>query len=287
MKTIIISDIKGKGESIIPYGLHLAKNIESEVDIIHIIDSRAQQGVQSTYSDSQSFTPGSKLSHDEIIDRERHYAEKELDRLLSSEASRLNYPLKINTIIEVGEVEKKLTGLLNDEGKCLIIANSKHDNYIFHSQQEILEIMQGLKGVPLLVPSGNTFEQIDNILLIPNFTSEDITRIRDDISFLEPFKSHVNAVHVEKTDEFKQNEIKDGVVEDLINKRLTPFTFELNTLTGNNYIETITNYLNKTNPDLVLMVKNNKTLFEKILQKRNDKNEKLLQDINYPVLIVK
>lgn len=56
MKTIIISDIEGKSESIIPYGLHIRKHTRSEADILHIIDPRKQQGTGSSYADSKSIT---------------------------------------------------------------------------------------------------------------------------------------------------------------------------------------------------------------------------------------
>ena len=83
MRIIIISDVKGQTQSIIPYGLDLAKYLESEVEIFHLVDSRIQQGVSSVYGDSHSITPGKKLSHPEIIEREKQQIEKELDQMLS------------------------------------------------------------------------------------------------------------------------------------------------------------------------------------------------------------
>ena len=52
MRITIISDIKGNAESIIPYGLNLAKHLKGEVNLVHVIDSRMAQGVSSMYADS-------------------------------------------------------------------------------------------------------------------------------------------------------------------------------------------------------------------------------------------
>jgi len=52
MKLIIVSDIMGQQESILPYGLQLAKYLQADVDILQVTDARVQQGVQTSYSDS-------------------------------------------------------------------------------------------------------------------------------------------------------------------------------------------------------------------------------------------
>jgi hypothetical protein len=61
-RIVLISDISGESESIIPWGLNLGKHTGSEVDILHIIDPRDKQGVESPVSDSQSITPGDKAN---------------------------------------------------------------------------------------------------------------------------------------------------------------------------------------------------------------------------------
>lgn len=76
MKIVIVSDIRGSSESIIPYGLNLAKRLETEVEIIHVIDSRVIQGVPSRYADSQSIAAGNKQTVNEIIQKEKINAEK-------------------------------------------------------------------------------------------------------------------------------------------------------------------------------------------------------------------
>lgn len=69
--------------------------MECELDIVHAIDSRSYHRMLSSYADSQTITPGNKLSHDEIMRREKKSAQKALDKMLSKEASKLNYPLKM------------------------------------------------------------------------------------------------------------------------------------------------------------------------------------------------
>ena len=119
MKIIIISDLNSRWETIIPYGLNLAKNLEAEVDLLHIIDPRENQAQYTSYSDSQSITPGSTLSQDEVIQRERNLAELKMDKALSAEVSRLNYPLKVNRIIESSSIDDQLDKMAEENPDSL------------------------------------------------------------------------------------------------------------------------------------------------------------------------
>jgi hypothetical protein len=143
MKAVVISDMK-KEKSIIPYALNLCKHIESEVEIIHTIDTRVQHGLSSSYADSQSISPGEKMSHTSIIEREKHQTKNKLDKILSKEASKLNYPLKINTIIENGSIESQLKSRIKRHPNSLIITNKDPDKYFFGSYKELLDVLQGL-----------------------------------------------------------------------------------------------------------------------------------------------
>ena len=80
-RIILISDISGESESIIPWGLNLGKHTGSEVDILHIIDPREKHGVESPVSDSQSISPDGKLTREEILKREKGKVEQALQGL--------------------------------------------------------------------------------------------------------------------------------------------------------------------------------------------------------------
>ena len=80
-------------------------------------------GVGSPVSDSQSITSGDKLSLEEIRQREKGKAEQSLDKFLSKEASRLNYPFKINTLIETEYLEEGLKKVFRERHGSLLITS--------------------------------------------------------------------------------------------------------------------------------------------------------------------
>ncbi|NJM14089.1 MAG: hypothetical protein HC896_00675 [Bacteroidales bacterium] len=209
MQVITISDIKGKTKSIIPYGLNLAKRLQAKVDIIHSIDSRTQHGVNSPYADSQSITPGNKLSHEEIMLREKNTTRNALDKLLSREASVLNFPLKVNVTIEENTLKKTINSKTGNDSNTLVAVNSEPDNYIFHSQKEIVETLKNSNLQVLVVPPGRKFKEFSNVLLVTNFSSnKGFDKYSKAVFLLRDFKPLIHAVDVAKPNKYIEKEIK-------------------------------------------------------------------------------
>lgn len=285
MKVIIISDIKSKSKSVIPFGLNLAKKLESEVDILHVIDSRTLHGVQSSYSDSQTIVPGSKLSYEDILKREKIQAEIALDKILSMEASKLNYPIKINTIIDEGSLESKIRKQLKSDKECLFLINSMQDMFIFHSKREILDTVYNINTSFLLVPPGYNYKEMNKLFLLSYPTPKKINKVKINISFLKDFKPIINAVNIVRVRDYDRAQQKDKALEGIIKDRFTPFDFKMNTVEGENYIPVLAGFIEKNNPDLILNLTNRKSFFYGILQKK--RNKQLIEDINVPVLFMK
>lgn len=253
MRTIIISDIKSKEKSIIPYGLNIARLTGSEADVVHVIDSRIQQGVYSSYADSQSINVGEKLEHETIIEREIHYAKRELEEILVREVSRLNYPLKTNKIVEENTIIRKLKELERDLDNPLIIVNSEPDNYIFNTLHEAVSIISKINAASLFVPPGYEYKDFSNILIVPQNNSQNLKRY---IPLLETiFKNNPRITAVDKLDTEKQYKQVKGVIESSM-KNLSSLTsgpdIETMIFTGNNYFDILSEQIEEINPDLII-----------------------------------
>ncbi|HSH50562.1 MAG TPA: hypothetical protein VK982_02455 [Bacteroidales bacterium] len=283
MKIIIISDIKGECESVIPYGLHLAKSLESEVEILHIIDSRTLQGVPSVYSDSQTVSPGNKLSHKEIIDREMNCAKMELDKLLSSEASRLNYPLKIETFIEEGSIEKLISQRIEPANESILLMNSVPDNFVFRSKQEIKDIIYRIDTLSLLVSPGYKYKEFKKVALlsIPKLTK--INKIKEKFKFFEQFNPVIRIVNFVKNK--SKEKIKNGTLESTLKDKFKPFNVKVNTLSGEKYSQVLNDFIKDNCPELIVSDIHRRNIFDKIFSK--DRNEFLICCTGLPILFFK
>jgi hypothetical protein len=282
MKIYIISDLNSDVESVIPYGLRFAKFIEKEVDILHPIDPRTLKGAYTSISDSQSISPGSKLSSEALVEREKKNADTGLKKILSAEGSRLNYPLKINTVIEENDIESMLGARIENDHESIFIINTKTSNGIFDSTGEIIDIVKKLHAIYLLVHPGQVFHEYERVILPTNFTQEDLEKYPK-VSFLfKGFEPNINAVDVGKNEEYLGTEMKSSRWEAGAKAVFNDSTITSTMLNGNDYNATLVKYLLKDKPDLVLLFKKEKNLFEKLFKK--DLMKDILEKTDVPVM---
>lgn len=282
MKTIIISDIKGNGESIIPYGLNLAKFLESNVDIVHVIDPRTEYGVSGSYADSQSIAPGGTLSHSQIMEREKNQAKKALDHLLSREASRLNYPLKINTIVEEESIETKLKTSIADSDSTLIIANSETDGNLFKSQAELISLLRELNSVSLLVPPGHKFNIFENVLITTDFSSEDFENYTQVFDFLNRFNTRVTAIDL-KSDSYTDWKLRSQGWLKTARDLMPDLKVSTNVLDHSNDENSMLDYVKKNDPGLVIIFQSRKNFLQRLLHKSPE--HKIIEFAEKPVML--
>ena len=281
-KVIIISDIKNEEESIIPYGLQLAKRIESEVDIIHIIDKRDNTGVSSSYADSQSITPGKKLSHDTIMLKEKNEIESALDHLLSREGSRLNYPLKINTVVEEGNIEATLKEKIEKNLNSIILMNENTDHQIFTSQHEMVKLVEKTEAYSLIIPPGFEFKSFETIVLSTDFSNKDFENYADLFYFLNKFNPLITAVDVHKDNNYATKELESKAWLNAGKNIIPELNLKTNILHGKDYIPVLQNYLKLNKPDLLILFKRKQNVLEKFLSSNPEKE--IIQKSDRPVL---
>jgi nucleotide-binding universal stress UspA family protein len=282
MKTIIISDIKRNNESIIPYGLNLAKYLESEVDIVHVIDPRIQHGVSGSVADSQSIAPGGTLSHDKILQREKKLTENTLNRILSKEASRLNYPLKINTIIEENSLESKLKELINENPSNLIIASLETDGYFFKTHDDLLSTLKNLDAISILVPPDLKFKIYENVLITTDFSGKDFEVYTGIFLFLNRFETRVTAI------DLKENKYADWKMRSqgwLKSARdlMPELQVTTNVIDRTKNQDSMLDYVRKNDPDLIVIFKPRKNFIKELVQKTPE--QKILEYAGKPVLL--
>lgn len=284
-RIILISDKSGETESIIPWGLNLGKHTGSEVDILHIIDPRDKQGVESPESDSRSITPGEKLKQDEILDREKGKAELALEKLLSKEASRLNYPLKINRIIETGQLEEVLKSFLGKRHGSVLVTSSEPEGTVFTDPDELLSVSRDLTVPVFIVPPGTDFEKPEKVFMLADYSESPGLEMKNILKWLSHFSPLLSAGEVvEKMNQFVKLELAGKTWEKGVKKYIDPgITLKTNQLKGKSYTEAVINYVDRNKFHWIVLPKSKKESSKKIFSA--DISKKLVESIDKPILL--
>lgn len=283
MKTIIISDAKSHAPTIIPYGLNLAKTMDTQVDVIHVVDSRIHHGPNSTYADSQSIAPGDKMSVNEIIAREKKNAAYSLDQILSREASRLNHPLKVNTIVEQNSIENKLNFEIDRDPSAVLVVNKEADSHIFSDTDEIVDTIRNIGATYLLVPPGYKFSAPRKIAMLTDFSNRDYNRYTQIALVLKRFSPVIEAVSVGRGNSGTVEDAHHGGWLQFAEKIFTGSTVIPRTLKGKQFMKTLTEYLKAHQPDMLVWFPQKKSFLNRLLQ--GDLPKKLMKHTSVPILI--
>lgn len=286
MKTILISDIKGKHESIIPYGLNFAKYANNKVKIVHVIDRRKHPAVSSAYSDSQTFEVGEKLSPETIINREFDNANTELETMLSHEASRLNYPLRVAVSVTENSLEKELEQYTQQKDEILIITSKEPDGTVIDSLEEFFQLTDSFKNYSLIIPPGLKFKKPAKTFLLHDFNTKEDQNIFSIIHFLSNYGPSVNVSDVCTRKDYFEMEMKSGLWKQVaINHNWSKnISISTNILEGDNYLQTMINYLKRNQYNLIVVSRQNSKLINKNVFNKSGIKQ-LIDEVNVPVLI--
>ncbi|MEL7587922.1 MAG: hypothetical protein AAGU19_14535 [Prolixibacteraceae bacterium] len=277
MKVILISDIKGKSESIIPYGLRLARSLEAETDLIHILDRRVVQSFPTPYADSHTVAPGEKFSHDELVNKEKGEISEAIGNLLTREISKLNYPLKINVYVKDGSLINWLAGEDGSTGDTILLVNKNPDGQIFVSEGDLIDCCKIFNGVTLFIPPGLEFREYENMLLPADYTDKYTAAYKKMGRFTARFRSFINAVPVSDTEEIGTWQWRKEAEQYFLNSQIN-----CNTMNGILINGDLLHYIGKIQPDLVLYPDQQKSLLKSLFKK--DFLITLLGETNSPVL---
>jgi hypothetical protein len=285
MKNIIISDINTKNKSIIPYALNFAKFIDDKVRIIHPVDPRVHQGIASAYADSQSFEVGDKMTHEDIAEREKHQAWTSLNKLLSKEASKLNFPLRIDTIIEENSIHSLLMDEIGNGQSSCIISSTSFNGTAFYDLAEFLEITNKFNSIALVVPPGHKATTPHKLIVLYNFNSGNDDDIFKMLESLRPIKISVSIADISKQNKYHEMLVKSEAWKQAANNYFglsNPLT--TNILVGEQFTDTAVNYIRRNNYDMVAIPHNIKELTGMSKYPKN-KLEELINDLALPVLL--
>jgi hypothetical protein len=276
MKSTVLSDIDHEDSGIIPYALKMAKDLRSEVNVIHVIDTRISQGIYTPYSDSQSVTPGVE-SYQDILQKEKKKMEGYLGKHVGREASVLNFPLKVNYEVRLGHVDdiiKEETGKPNSN---LLMMNAHPEGKVWESFEEIFDIIIRSKNPVLLIPPGLDYMTPQKITFITDLNKAESDRMHRVFELMHKIPFRLHALNITKTENFEQK-LKSDPNWQGISGRIDNYSL-LDHPDHTEILKIVTNH----NSDMVILFEKKQNLLKRMTSKRL--TEKLTEKSTVPLLV--
>ncbi len=208
-----------------------------------------------------------------------------LDKLLSIEASKLNFPLRVNTIVEENSIENLLHSIIRVDEPSIIISSSVLEGTILIDLNESLELAKKFNNLSLIITPGSKFSVPKKILIQYDFklgVNDGIYKVLD---YLKPFKPHIDVVDIAGKGKYSEMVIKSEAWKQVANNYMnSSLPITTNILTGNQYAKILSRYILRNNYDLVAVPKHMKAsrginIFPKNLSKQ------LVESLDMPVIL--
>jgi hypothetical protein len=203
----------------------------------------------------------------------------EMDKLLSGEASRLNYPLKINRVIVENSLEEELEVRVKNYPNCLLLVNAKTVNDMLDSTNEIVRLAKKT-GVPsIIVPPGKQFKSFMSVLMPLNLDQNNYSSLSDLKFLFEHFNLTIDAVGFASDGDYSEKELKARAWKETVSNYYLPKAdVKINILEGKDLINISSNYFSHNHHDLLIIFNNNN-------KSVGFNTTKFLKEIKSPVLV--
>ncbi|HYX08977.1 MAG TPA: universal stress protein [Bacteroidales bacterium] len=275
-KLLIPTDFSEKSINTALYGIDLAEVLQKEVVLVNVIDL-------SRYTANYQETTGVAPYLPDIRDL-RNASEKQFEELMAVIEKKTGKSKQIGTVIETGIFADKIIDMSEAEDTYMIIltGRSEHnflDRFISDMNQEIVE---DARCPVFIVPPEAKFTGIQKIIYATNYHEADIGSLAKLSELAEIFDAHINALHITRDDNFK-NQIRERGFKNLVREKSGYTHIDITSVKGDSIIEDIDKFAHETKSDLISIMKENRGFLEDLFT--SSSTRKLIMHTKLPVLV--
>ncbi len=268
-------------DDIIIWSLNLARAFQKKAFFLHIVDPR-EEGWYPPQADSQSFI--GDMTTEELREKEMKMARNNIDKKLSKFLSLMKNPPVADFDAEEGMTENKLVEYSNKNDTYLIAVDksTQKDSVDLYNQYRFF--INESQCPVLLVPEIAATSTLRNIIYVTNFKEQDIPVIQSLKKMSETLGATLQSFHVdpEKTFQEKAEDIKSKE-DKFVNADLAREVYDVKNIKKDKMLEAVHEIQRKENPDLLVLLKENKNFWQKMFEKNHSKQ--IIIDTSTPVLI--
>ena len=129
----------------------------------------------------------------------------------------------------------------------------------------MINITNNAGAVCLLIPPGRLFKEFEKIILPTDFRLNDIDSYKNASIFFKPFNYTLEAINISKTRTFLISDTRVTEWERIMSGFFSHKDINTSIVRGTNHVNTLINYLNNNNPDLVMLFRKKQSLIRNLL----------------------
>jgi nucleotide-binding universal stress UspA family protein len=186
---------------------------------------------------------------------------------------------------EIGSADVIVDELVSQNKVDMVVLEGQQDESFWTQSSSNMDVIQKVTCPVWIIPKGAVYAPFREIVYATDYKKEDITNLKRLIAMMPNLTPHITALHITDSVDFEAEVRKSGFVERLREQTSYP-QLDVKALYQaghDDLIELINDYSVKNGANLIVVLKENESFFERIFKPSHTK--KILKSTDLPVLV--
>ncbi len=278
-KVILHTHVHNSLHAIIDFALLLARDLEKELEVIHIVDTRSisysSGGIEPTVESGQM------LNYD-ILNQQKEGMEKTLHETINERKEVLNADLPVSYNVHIDNPEWLLNAISKKEDTYLMLLPESATEGGLKGYEQYKHLLNDLHCPILLFPDDIKYAPLKKMVVATNYQKEDI-RILDKLRDLaKHYQSKVLTLHVNEGEAFEY-QLKEKGFEQILEEKVDYPDINFKAIDHDEAEKAIGEFSERIQADLLVLHKGHRNIFEKLFSK--SRARKIIEKVHMPVLV--
>ena len=281
MKTLLaIINEPRESKGFIRYVAQMAANLKFGVHVLHVhtpinYPLGATPGAMGQGSFQMQKTMEEMAENSKIV----------LSRYINEVSAEISGNVITGFSSEVGGTELIADQVINEGNIDMAIIESRQEESFWTQTSNNMDLISELKCPVWIIPKGEVYTPIKNIVYATDYNEEDVTNVKKLISLFQDLKPNVTALHITDSRDFNDRVKKAGFKDMLLEKVPYPSLIvkAIHRQNDDDVAQLLADFAETNHTDLVVVLKQNKSFFERLFKANHTKE--ILKKSELPVLV--
>ncbi len=279
MKTLLAIVNKPQSKGFLNYVAGMATNLSAKVKVLY-----AHPPVN--YPVGVADAPG-QASIEMRRTTEQFVAEatSSLNKTTAEINERLLNSAFTDVIAQVGYADSLAQKMVENNEVHMVVMEGKKDEGFWSQSSSNMDVVEKVNCPVWIIPKEAVYQPFKQIVYATDFKKEDITNIKNLIRLFPVYMPNIVALHITDSVDFEERVKKAGFVE-MLRKQIDYEQLWVKAVYQSKHDDLnflINEYALKTNSDLIVVLKENKSFFKRIFNTSHTKE--ILKTTQFPVLV--
>lgn len=281
MKTLlaIINEPK-KAENFVVYVTHLARDLHMSLHLQYVMET-------SNFMYGPPPVPGFTTIVQDQENTLLEDAKQALGEHVREVLREISSGISIEYSAQLGLTTDLVDEYTSDGRAEMVVLEGQEHNSSWSQSASNIDIINNSNSPVWIIPHGAVYDPFREIVYATDYKEEDIPTLKNLIGLTKRFSPTVTALHVTDTIDFQEKVLKTGFNE-MLQERTDYQDISVKSMIEESHEDTamlINEYALKIGADLIVVLKENRSFFERILRPGSAK--KIVKEAHLPVLVYK